>query len=189
MQSSHATPRRSMNTETSKSRLGSSSKPESKFHSCSLNVRRSPRTKPNNGFMKADSSASALASLKTNHSDATRGSDSKFSRTSSNASSMSGTKLPAIGKDSLPKSLYAPSNAKGWCFDAFTAASKESDRLRLHRGKFFYREPKQMEKKSDLRGLRIGLRTQLIANVESRHYHTRSRDVGHTWGRSVGVCS
>jgi len=183
MLSSHATARRSMNTDksTSKSVLGSSSKPASKFHSGSLNVRRSPGTKPN---MEADSSASALASLKTTH-----GSDSNFSRTSSNASSKSRTKLPATGKDSLPKSLYAPSNAKGWCVDAFTAANKESDRLRLHRGKFFYREPKQMEKKSDLRDLRIGLRTQLIANVESRHYYTRSRDVGPTWGRNVGVCS
>jgi len=146
------------------------------------------RTKPNNGFMKADSSASALASFKTNHSNTTHGSDSDFSRTSSNESNKSRTKLPAIGKDSLPKSLYAPSNAKGWCFDAFTAANKESDRLRLHRGKFFYREPKQMEKKYHLCGLRIGLRTQLIANVESRHYYTRSRDVGHTWGRNAGVC-
>jgi len=183
-------------SKESSSKPGSGSSSMTHFDSVTSNGRtcRSPKTKQgklSNGFTRTGSSASGrpLASLKTNRGDDTHDCDSDFSRTSSNASNKSRPTLSVLDKDSSSESLYAPGNANVWCFDAI--ADKDSDRLGLHKMKFFYKGPKQMEKKADprsLRNLRIGLRTQLLVNIKLRHYHALSRDAGHGLGRKVGVC-
>jgi len=184
-------------SKNSSSTPGSGSSSKTSFDSMSSNDRtqRSPQKKQGehyDGFTRAGSSTSGrtLAILKTNNSDDTHGSNSDFSRTSSDASKKSRSTLSAKGNDSSSESLYVASNAKEWwCFDAI--ADKESDQLGLHKMNFFYRGPKQMEKKADprgLRNLRIRLRTQLLANIKSRHYYALSCDAKHGLERKAGVC-